>query len=601
MSRLAAFWRLLTDSLSGRMALFLAVTLLPLGIVAFVQTKTAMNEAQKRSEVALTGEILRDAAAEVLLIQRAQGLVRALASLPLDILLDPVRCVELMQRTEASTLNYSHVAYVPLGGVTTCSSSGQTLDFSDSPQFAKLSAADTFGFAVNHSPLVSEGSILIISHPVVDERGNRVGLVAVSLPHARLELARLEGAGEAAENLHHITFDSAGGVLSAPEQYEGQAGLLPEGPTLADLASRPGPFTARSKGGSVRTYTVVDLVPGELFALASWPADIRVLPGFLGAVPPLIFPALMWLASLVVAMFAAELQVTRFVRELRQSMKAFAGGNRIVTEPDFSRAPAELREVGEAYAALTDTILHDEAQMEDMLHQKEVLLREVHHRVKNNLQLIASIMNMQMRQAHSIEAKALMKNLHDRVMSLATIHQGLYQTSGLADISVDELLDDIVRQLLRMGAGPGRRFEVRTEFEPVRLAPDQAVPLGLLLTEVVTNALKYASADSGEPLWLRVALSRTGPAGAVMTVENSLAASGAAEPAASALPGATSGLGAKLTQAFARQLGGRLAVEQSTTSYSVNVDFDLRGLSDEGDGAAATDVESAAVEGRDAG
>jgi len=155
MSRLAAFWRLLTDSLSGRMALFLAVTLLPLGIVAFVQTKTAMNEAQKRSEVALTGEVLRDAAAEVLLIQRAQGLVRALASLPLDILLDPVRCVELMQRTEASTLSYSHVAYVPLGGVTTCSSSGQTLDFSDSPQFAKLSAADNFAFDVNHSPLVS--------------------------------------------------------------------------------------------------------------------------------------------------------------------------------------------------------------------------------------------------------------------------------------------------------------------------------------------------------------------------------------------------------------------------------------------------------------
>ena len=117
-------------------------------------------------------------------------------------------------------------------------------------------------------------------------------------------------------------------------------------------------------------------------------------------------------------------------------------------------APGELVELADAYGMMVDTILQDEAEMEDMVHQKEVLLREVHHRVKNNLQLIASIMNMQMRQARTLEARDLMKSLHDRVMSLATVHRGLYQTSGLTDVRANELMDDILRQLVRMAAAP---------------------------------------------------------------------------------------------------------------------------------------------------
>ncbi|MBK8441510.1 MAG: sensor histidine kinase [Rhodobacter sp.] len=137
--------------------------------------------------------------------------------------------------------------------------------------------------------------------------------------------------------------------------------------------------------------------------------------------------------------------------------------------PDLGDAPLELRHVGESYERLVESVLHDEAALEDMVHQREVLLREVHHRVKNNLQLIASIMNIQMRKAVSPEAKALIKGLHDRVMSLATVHRELYQTSGQADVRADELMQLIVAQVLRMGAQPGREIDVTTDFEPFRL------------------------------------------------------------------------------------------------------------------------------------
>ena len=108
------------------------------------------------------------------------------------------------------------------------------------------------------------------------------------------------------------------------------------------------------------------------------------------------------------------------------------------------------------------SVLHDEAMLEDSVHQKDVLLLEVHHRVKNNLQLIASIMNLQIRKSINPEARVMLRNLHDRVMSLATVHRELYQTSGLVDVRADELLESIVSQVLRMGARTEQPIDTKT-------------------------------------------------------------------------------------------------------------------------------------------
>jgi two-component sensor histidine kinase len=181
-----------------------------------------------------------------------------------------------------------------------------------------------------------------------------------------------------------------------------------------------------------------------------------------------------------VAWFAAEQLVTRYIRRLGRAIRAFASGSRVVGDLDMEGAPAEIREVGQAFLRMTDTILHDEAELEDTVHQREVLLREVHHRVKNNLQLIASIMNMQMRRAKSPETKALMRGLQERVMSLATVHKELYQTTGL-DRRARRRASGRPRAADRgHGLGAGRTFRIETDFAPIPLAPDQAVPLSLL-------------------------------------------------------------------------------------------------------------------------
>ncbi|WP_051150468.1 sensor histidine kinase [Rubellimicrobium thermophilum] len=288
--------------------------------------------------------------------------------------------------------------------------------------------------------------------------------------------------------------------------------------------------------------------------------------------PPWVLAALMWAGSLVVAWWAAERLVTRHMRTLVRAIGEFASGHRSVAPLEMEGAPREIVEVARAFRRMTDTILHDEAELENTLHQKEVLLREVHHRVKNNLQLIASIMNMQMRRARSPETRILMQGLQERVMSLATVHKELYQTSGQTDVRADELLGDITRQILAMAAGPGRSFRVETEFAPVHLVPEQAVPLALLHTEAMTNAIKHAAPDAGGTPWLRLVFREGGGSGeAELEIANS-AAAGTEETAPDA---EVPGLGRQLIAAFAAQLGGTVAEEAGPDRHTLRVRFAL--------------------------
>jgi two-component sensor histidine kinase len=330
-------------------------------------------------------------------------------------------------------------------------------------------------------------------------------------------------------------------------------------------------FRAVSSGGDARTYAVVPLIADELYLMSSWrvtDAPPLLRPGITQYLPPLV----MWAVGLLVAGWASERLVNRHMRVLHRSIARFSQGDRSQPRIDMAGAPRELQEVGNAFVAMTDSITRSEAALEDTIHQKEVLLREVHHRVKNNLQLIASIMNMQMRRAHTPEVKQVLKGLQDRIMSLATIHRGLYQTSGLADIHADELLSDIVRQIMTLGSGPDRRFDLDLDIDDIRMTPDQAVPLSLLLTEAVTNAMKYTPAEVGTTPRVSVHLKREDGDMALLSVLNPRTDQAHSTKMAERLAEAT-GLGTQLLQAFAMQVGGTLTQEIGDETYKIMVRF----------------------------
>lgn len=566
--------------LGFRLMAAVALAMTPLAFLAYVQTENFEKEAQARWQSALFGETLLAATGQLDKISRARGIAASTAGTISSTLADAVACRALMRGIVKSEPAIVFAGFIPVDGNMVCGSKGGPRSFAGSQALHGLTADPRPMMTVNPKGAISGESVLIFSHPVVGADGKLAGFVSLSLPHRALERRNsvlLDPDQALTEPLALITFGGDGTVLTAAHGMDAADGSLPADRELVELAgTQPITFLANTRSGTLRTFAVVAVVPGTLYVLGSWPASAASVSPFAGLLPLWAFPLMMWLASLLAAWLAAERQVLAPIRSLRRSIIAFAGGERLVAPPDLTEAPNELRDVGAAYLRMTRAVLHDEAELENALLQKEVLLREVHHRVKNNLQLIASIMNLQMRKSVVPEAQQMLKGLHDRVMSLATVHRELYQTSGLTDVQADELLASIVAQVMRMGTGADRRFDTRTSLARIRLTPDQAVPLSLILTEALTNALKHSGAsDTG-----RTALDVTLEAGelgeAVLTVANTAPATGPVHLS----PGLEStGLGQELLEALATQLSGTLTVGVNDGLYTVRVAFPLHDLS----------------------
>ena len=147
------------------------------------------------------------------------------------------------------------------------------------------------------------------------------------------------------------------------------------------------------------------------------------------------------------------------------------------------------------YGAMQQEVVTRQRAEEEIklsLKEKEVLLKEIHHRVKNNLQIITSLLNLQSAQIKDPEAVMLFRESQSRVRSMALIHEKLYQSKDLARIDFDGYVRDLMVYLFRSyGANPD---QIRTHIEThnMFLGIDTAIPCGLIISELVTNTLKYA-------------------------------------------------------------------------------------------------------------
>lgn len=206
------------------------------------------------------------------------------------------------------------------------------------------------------------------------------------------------------------------------------------------------------------------------------------------------------------------------------------------------------------------------ADVQRALSQKETLLQEVHHRVRNNLQIVASLLAMQMASLKDEALITILRESERRISSMVMIHQWLYQSARVNELDFSSYAESLVRELVCIYLGSSDRVRGVVNAQPsVSLAIDQAIPCGLILNELVTNALKYAypGEDTGD---ICVDL-RTVAEGRVVVL--SVTDKGVGLP-----PGfvvndeATSGL--LIVKELTNQLGGELVIEgEGGASFTV--------------------------------
>jgi two-component sensor histidine kinase len=133
-----------------------------------------------------------------------------------------------------------------------------------------------------------------------------------------------------------------------------------------------------------------------------------------------------------------------------------------------------------------------EDKIKASLLEKETLLKEIHHRVKNNLQIIPSLLRLQSRQISEPIALAACKESQNRLQAMALIHEKLYQSSNLAKIDFQEYIKTLVQELLRSYEAHKRTIAFTVKVNQLSLAIALATPFGLIINELVSNSLKYA-------------------------------------------------------------------------------------------------------------
>lgn len=205
---------------------------------------------------------------------------------------------------------------------------------------------------------------------------------------------------------------------------------------------------------------------------------------------------------------------------------------------------------------------HAEQVMLESLKEKETLLKEIHHRVKNNLAVISSLFSLQAANLDDEAMKTILRQSQDRVRSMAMVHESLY-SRDLAAVDFAEYVTNLSTQLIGSYSLSADQVRLFTELEPVLLPIDTAVPCGLILNELVTNALKHGL-PQGRKGELHLALRRAAGQTLVLEVRDN----GQGLPPDFDLNSGTS-LGKRLIRSLIRQLGGEVQFLQASPGTRV--------------------------------
>ncbi len=204
--------------------------------------------------------------------------------------------------------------------------------------------------------------------------------------------------------------------------------------------------------------------------------------------------------------------------------------------------------------------------------RKEALLREVHHRVKNNLAVICSLFYLQSTHAQDEETAEIFRDMENRVHSMALVHESLYESENLARIDFAESAQSLAKDIFSSHGSPGVSIRLKNELDPVVMGADLAVPCGLILNglilnELISNALKdgFPNSTGGE---VKVTLRNDGDGRCTLCVEDS----GIGIPADLEV-NSNKSLGLRLVHSLTRQIRGTFELVKTDPGTSAHLQF----------------------------
>ncbi|RZJ43574.1 MAG: sensor histidine kinase [Brevundimonas sp.] len=524
----------------------MALALLPILLLGAFQAQQQFRDQdiERRQDLQLAAE--RTAASAKARLDSTSVLLQALRPEALEIFCEP-RLTALVDRLD----DLDGLARLTSTGQTTCASQALgaapppwLMDARRSAWFQRLRSGESTVLA--RAPAVpGRAPGLIVALRLERPMGAFDGAMIAVIPLASLQPDVADAA--LPEGSEAALTDAQGRILTAsdPDVF-----MLEGEPKLAGWVDR-----ARESGSSIfeadsdgrhRVFAGAALAGRDVYALLSAPSPGLLSWARLNPVGLLAMPLAAWLAAFVSVMLFSERIVVRWLNYLERVAAIYARGRFSVRPVQAINAPSEIRVLARTLDELAETITTRDAALLASVEEKDALMREIHHRVKNNLQIISSLLSMQQRALTDEQAKAAVGDTRQRISALALIYRTLYQSDDLRYADARIFLTELVGQLIASESGRGHLVTSSVEADSLVVDPDKLAPLALWLVEAVTNAQKHAFAGRGGDLKVRF---RVQGERSVLEVQDNGPGVSETERA---------GVGRTLMGAFAKQLRGEV-------------------------------------------
>lgn len=530
----------------------MAIALLPILLLAAIQTEAGFRRQAENQRTDLQLAANRSALDAKTSIDSAVVLLNALAPEGVGFYCEP-RLTALVDRLD----NIAGLVRFSATGESVCASR-----MTRPPPAAEVREKIWFqrlrrGEEVVMQWTSSDPSALIVSVRSERPMGAFQGAMTAVLPAAALQPDIHDPALPAGSQAALI--DASGRILIATDA---EAFALDDPRAIAQWAAeaRRGAstlFEARDAHGARRVYAGASLSGRDVFILLSAPAPGLLSWARLNPFGTLLLPLAAWLATFAAVMLLSERMLVRWLDYLERVAAIYARGRFSVRPVQAEHAPGEIRVLARTLGSLGETITRRDEALLEALDEKDALMREIHHRVKNNLQIISSLLSMQQRAVSDPAAHAALGDTRQRIAALALIYRILYQSEPVREADSETFLRELVGQLIAAEAVRGPLVTTSIEADPLVIDPDKLAPLALWVVEAVSNAQKHAFAGRGGNLQVRF---RVHGETSILEVEDDG-------------PGFTEtsppGVGRTLMIAFAKQLRGEAEIVPAPGGGSV--------------------------------
>jgi two-component sensor histidine kinase len=524
-------------TIRARLAGAVTLALLPVLVLGAIQSALAFRAESADQRAALQGAAQRSVAGAKARMEASRILLEALA--PGVIQLD---CAQRLASVRERVPGYANLIRFDADGRVSCSAANVPADLQrgQRPWFQEAARSNQMRVTTDPGgPAYAAEPVLLASVSAGDSGHVLTAVIPLS-------------------TLRPETTDRALPPDAEVALVDGRGKLL----TVTDskaFATIPTEWLARSRGGEgalitaagapdgERIYSIAPLV-GDVYVVLSAPSRGLLSMDWLDPLSGLVFPLLAFSVALVAVFIAADRAVLQWIGYLQRIADLYARGRFSVRPVKAEAAPPEIRVLAETLDEMAGAIVARDTTLQDNLTQKDDLLREIHHRVKNNLQVISSLLSMQERALTDPGARQAINDTRQRITALALIYRALYQGTDLRHADLRPFLEELSAQLMMTETAQGTvRLEVHAD--PLIIDPDKLAPVALFAVEAITNAQKHGLADRGGILTVTFRID--GPE-AILDIADD---GGGQRPPIETLE--AKGVGRTLMNAFARQLRGR--------------------------------------------